>query len=247
MINSEIEFILTWTKNCVLANMTVRDAGNNNDPSAIVAPTELEFQIKDTKLYVPVVTLSKENDIKLLEKLKSGFKKTIKWNKYRSQMTVQNNNNNLNYLVDPIFTNVNRLFLLSSERIEENNVKKDHRDSFSHYYIPKVQIKDFNVLIDGKSFSDLPVKNEKEAYEKIIEISNNNDYTTDNLLDFAYYKENYKLIAIDLRKQIKLKDSQQINFIGKIEGQINGITMFFIIEKSEETTFKFLQNSVNIL
>ena len=77
LINSEIELILTWTKNCVLANMTVRAAGNNNDPSAIVAPTELEFQIKDTKLYVPVVTLSKENDIKLLEKLKSGFKKTI--------------------------------------------------------------------------------------------------------------------------------------------------------------------------
>ena len=77
LINSEIELILTWTKNCVLANMTVKAAGNNNDPSAIVAPTELEFQIKDTKLYVPVVTLSKENDIKLLEKLKSGFKKTI--------------------------------------------------------------------------------------------------------------------------------------------------------------------------
>ena len=247
LINSEIELILTWTKNCVLANMTVRAAGNNNDPSAIVAPTELEFQIKDTKLYVPVVTLSKENDIKLLEKLKSGFKKTIKWNKYRSQMTVQNNNNNLNYLVDPTFTNVNRLFVLSFERIEENNVKKDHRDSFSHYYIPKVQIKDFNVLIDGKGFSDLPVKNEEEAYEKIIEISNNNDYATDNLLDFAYYKENYKLIAIDLSKQTKLKDPQQINFIGKIEGQNNGVTMFFIIEKSEETTFEFLQNSVNIL
>ena len=71
-------------------------------------PTGLEFQITDTKLYVPVVTLSKENDIKLLEKLKSGFKRTIKWNKYRSQMTIQNNNNNLNYLIDPTFANVNR-------------------------------------------------------------------------------------------------------------------------------------------
>ena len=247
MINFEIELILTRTKNCVLADMTVKAVGNNNNPPAIVAPTGLEFQITDTKLYVPVVTLSKENDIKLLEKLKSGFKKTIKWNKYRSQMTVQNNNNNLNYLVFPTFTNVNRLFVLSFERIEENNVKKDHRDSFSHYYIPKVQIKDFNVLIDGKGFSDLPVKNEEEAYEKIIEISNNNDYATDNLLDFAYYKENYKLIEIDLSKQTKLKDSKQINFIGKIEGQNNGITMFLIIEKSEETTFEFLQNSVHIL
>ena len=126
-------------------------------------PTGLEFQIKDTKLYVLVVTLSKENDIKDLEKLKSGFKKNIKGNKYKSQMTIQNNNNNLNYLIDPTFTNANRLFVLSFERIEENNVKKDHRDSFSHYYVPKVQIKDFNVLINGKGFFDLPVKNEEEA------------------------------------------------------------------------------------
>ena len=93
----------------------------------------------------------------------------------------------------------------------------------------------------------MPVKNEEEAYEKIIDMSNNNNYTTGNLLDFAYYKENYKLIAIDLSKQTKIKDSQQINFVGKSERQDNGVTMFFIIERSEETTSKFLQNSVNIL
>ena len=196
---------------------------------------------------MPVVTLAKENDIKLLEKLKSGFKKTIKWNKYRSQMTIQNNNNNLNYLIDPTFTNVNRLFVLSFQRIAgENNTTKDYRDSFSHYYVPNVRIKDFNVLIDGKSFFDLPVKNEEEAYEKIIEMINNNDYTTGNLLDFAYYKENYRLIAIDLSKQTKLKDPQQINFIGKLSRN-TGATMFFIIEKSEETTFNFSQNSVTII
>ena len=120
-------------------------------------PTGLQFQIKDTKLYVPVVTLSKESDIKLLEKLKSRFKRTIKWNKYRSQTTIQNNNNNLNYLINPTFTKASRLFVLSFERIVENNVKKDHRDSFSHYYVPQVQIKDFNVLINGKRFCDLPV------------------------------------------------------------------------------------------
>ena len=99
-------------------------------------PENATFLITDTKLYVPVVTLSKENDIKLLEKLKSGFKKTIKWNKHRLQMTIQSNNNNLNYLIDPTFTNVNRLFVLSYKRIEENNVERDYRDSFSHYYVP---------------------------------------------------------------------------------------------------------------
>ena len=76
---------------------------------------------------------------------------------------------------------------------------------------------------------------------------NNNDYTTGNLLDFAYFKENYRLIATDLSKQTKLKDLQQIHFTGKTEGQNNGVTVFFIIEKSEETTFQFLQSSVNIL
>ena len=126
-------------------------------------------------------------------------------------MTIQPQNNNLNCLIDPTFTNVNRLFVLSFQRIAgENNTTKDYRDSFSHYYVPNVEIKDFNVLIDGKSFFDLPVKNEEEAYEKIIEMSNNNDYTTGNLLDFGYFKKNYRLIATDLSKQTKLKDPQHI-------------------------------------
>ena len=126
--------------------MTARNARNNDNPPGIVLPTGIEFQIKDTRLYVPVVTLSKENDIKLLEKLKLGFKRTIKWNKYRSQMTIQNDNNNLNYLIDPTFTNANRLFVLSFERIEKNNVKNNYRDSFSYYYVPNVEIKDFKCI-----------------------------------------------------------------------------------------------------
>ena len=100
-------------------------------------------------------------------------------------MTVQPQDNNLNYLIDLTFTNVNRLFVLSFTRTNAC----DDRDSFSDYYVSNVEIKDFNVLIDGKSFFDLPVKNE-EAYEKIIDMSNNNDYTTGNLLDFAYFKKN---------------------------------------------------------
>ena len=176
--------------------MTVRAAGNNNDSQAIVAPTGLLFQTTDTKLYAPVFTLSKENDKKPLEQLKSGFKKTVKQNKYRSQITVQSNNNNLNYLIDPTFTKVNRSFVLSFERIEEDNVKKNHRDSFSRYYVPNVEINNFDVLIDGKNLFEFPVKNEEEAYEKIISMSRNNDYTTGYLLDFAYFKENYRLIAI---------------------------------------------------
>ena len=127
LINCEVELILTWFKNCVLISKSTIDA-NYDTPidRKIDVPENAILQITDTKLYVPVVTLSKENDIKLLEQLKSGFKKTIKWNKYRSQMTIQPQNNNLNYLVDPTFTNVNRLFILSFTR----NNAGDNRNSF---------------------------------------------------------------------------------------------------------------------
>ena len=95
----------------------------------------------------------------------------------------------------------------------------------------------------------MPIKHEEEAYEKIIEMGRNNDYGTGNLLDYEYFSKHYKLIAIDLRKQIELKDldlKQQINFIGKLERNEEA-TMFFIIEKSEETTFEFSQNSATIV
>ena len=99
------------------------------------------------------------------------------------------------------------------------------------------------MLNDGKPFFEIPVKNKEEAYEQIIEMTKNNDYTTGNLLDYEYFKDHYKLTAIDLSKQIELK--QQINFIGRL-GEKN-TTMFFIIEKKEETTFDFSQNSVVIV
>ena len=111
-------------------------------------------------------------------------------------MTIQPQNSNLNYLIDPTFTNVNRLFVLSFQRISgENNTAKDYRDSFSHYYVLNVRIKDLNVLTDGKTFFDLPVKNGEETYERNINMSNNNDYTTFIVLDFAYFQENYRLLA----------------------------------------------------
>ena len=119
----------------------------NLDVYEIDNPEDAIIQIKDTKLYVRVVTLSEENNIKLLEQLKSGFKRTIKWNKYRSQMTIQLQNSNLNYLIDTTFMNANRLFALYFPR--KNNT--DSRYSFWNYYVPKVKINDFNVLIDGKT------------------------------------------------------------------------------------------------
>ena len=192
-------------------------------------------------MYAPVATLSTENDKTFLEQLKTGFKITIKWNNYRSEMTYQTQNNKLNYLIDPIFIKVNRLFVLSFKN-------DDNRTSFSKYHVSNVQIKDFNVLIDGKSFFDIPIKNRKETFEQTIEMGRNNDYTTGNLLDYEYFSKHYRLIAIDLSKQIELEKfdlKQQISFIGQLVD--DKATMFFIIEKSEETTFEFSINDAIIV
>ena len=124
---------------------------------------------------------------------------------------------------------------------------EEDKTSFSKYYVPKVEIKDFNVLIGGKKFFDVPVKNKEEAYEKIMSISKNNDYTTGNLLDYEYFSKHYKLVAKDLSKQIDLENPdlrQQTNFTGKLED--DKATMFLIIEKSEERTFEFSQSFVSI-
>ena len=192
-------------------------------------PKNAKFQTTDTKLFVPVVALLTENEKILLEQLRTGFKRTIKWNKYRSEMTNQTKNNNLNYLIDPAFTKVNRLFVLSLEN--END-----RTSFSKYYVPKVDIKDFNVLINRKIFFDILIKNNEQTYEQIIEMGRNNDYTTDNLLDYERFSKHYKFIAIGLSKKIELENpdlNQQVNIVGRLERN-QGATMFLIIEKSEK-------------
>ena len=203
-----------------------RDIGGSNRDNA---PTGATLAINDCKLYVPAVTLSKDDEIKLLTNLKSRFKREIIWNKYRSQMTKEAVNNNLNILIDPTFTNVNRLFVLAYQNA-------DDRQSFSQFYLPNVMVKDYNVIIDKLAFFDLPIKTEEEAYEKIIDISRNNEYTTGNLLDYDYFKKHYKLTAIDLSKQQVLQENedliQQINFIGKLEEAAN---VFIIIEKKENT------------
>ena len=208
----------------------------------IGAPTGTTFEITDTKLYVPAVTLSTEDDNKLLEQLKTGFTRTIKWQKYTSEMPNPTEIHNLNYLIDPTFSKVNIFFVLSFKNDQD-------RTSFTKFYTPKVEMKDFNVLIDGKGFFDVPMKNKEETYEKIIEISKNNDHKTGNLLDYDYFSNHYKLIVIDLSKQIELENphlKQQINFIGKL-AENNGATMVFIIEKSAETTFEFSQTSASII
>ena len=146
-------------------------------------------------------------------------------------MSNQTKSNNFNYLIDPTFTNVNSLFVLSFEN-------EDDSTSFSKNYVPKVEIKDFNVLIYGKTFFETPVKNKEEAYEAIIEMGRSNNYTRGNLLNYEYFPK-YYLIAIDLSKQIELENTdlkQRINFIGRLE---QNATIFFIIEKKKRQFLTF--------
>ena len=163
-------------------------------------------------------------------------------------MSNQPVNNNLNCLIDPTFTNVNRLFVLAYEN-------EDDRRSYSKYCTPTVEIKDYNVLVDRKASFELPVKSMTETYEKITDLGNNDYFTTGNLLDYEYFKKHYKLIAIDLSKQKELENNdimQQVNFIGKLERDaVNNVypatTMFFIIEKREKTVIDFSKNSAVIV
>ena len=241
LINCEISLILARYKKCVLTSKATREAADGpHAKTKTDNPTNAVFKITDCKLYVSVVALSSEEDNNLLNQLKSGFKRTVKWNEYMSQISNQNKNDNLNYLINPTFTNVTRLFVLTFE-------KEEDRTSFSNYYVPKVEIKDYNVIIDGKSFSEMPIKNRRETYEEVIEISRNSNYTRENLLDYEYFKGCYKLIAINLRKQTELEKKdirQQINFIGRLEEES---TIFFIIEKKGETTIEFSQNSATMV
>ena len=136
LLNFDFNLILTWSVVCVLSNDT----------------KVTTFAITDTKLYVLLLTLSTQDSAKLLPQLKSGFKRTINWNKYQSKVTIQVPNPYLDYLINPSFEGVNRLFVLSFENTTDRIV---HRK----YFLPTVEIKDYNVMIDGQNVFDQQVKN----------------------------------------------------------------------------------------
>ena len=166
LINCEVNLILTWSKDCVITNST----------------GERKFAITDTKLYVPVVTSSTQDNAELLQQLKSVFKRTINWNKYQSSIKKSDRNRYLNHLVDPSFQGLNRHFVLSFEN-------EGDRTSHSTYFLPKVKLKDYNVVIDGKNFYSQPINIDLKTYKNIRRIATGqgDDYTTGCLLDYSYY------------------------------------------------------------
>ena len=160
LINAEIELILKWAQDCVLTEKATRvrkdrvaappvlDADN-----AVNTPSDLKFNIADCKLYVTVVTLQTEYQNQLYEELKTGISIDFTWSKYRTQIINQTATNNLNYLIDPTFNNVNRLFILAFENEED-------RKSFSKYYTSTAEVKDYNVILDGQEpLYEIPIRN----------------------------------------------------------------------------------------
>ena len=168
LINCEVNLILTWSSTCVII------ASNIPNQNATLA-------ITDTNFYVPVVTLSTQENTKFLQQLKSGFKRVINWNKYLSKPELLARNPSLNQLVEPSFQGVNRPFVLAFENDND-------RTSVDEYYRPAVEIKDCNNLSNGENFFDQPIKNNKITYDNIRKIATGqgDDYTTGWLLDYPY-------------------------------------------------------------
>ena len=165
-----------------------------------------------------MVTLQAGCENQLYEELKTGTSVDFTWSKYRSQVINQTATSNLNYLIDPTFNNVNRLFVLAFENEED-------RTSHSKYYTLTFEIKDCNVILDGTvPFYEIPIKNKEETYKAITELNGNSDFATGNCLNYEYFCKRFKLIAIDLSKQRSDFENQQINVIGKLEQEV---TIFF--------------------
>ena len=164
LINCEIELDLTWSKYCVISQVfrTFRAVDPNADPAVYEVVTETtgpKFQIINDKRFVPVVTLSINDNIKFPENMKYGFKRTISRDKYRCEIATQPRKNNIDYLIDPKFREINGLVVL----LLKNDNNDSTRDSFDKYYTTLVKIKDFNALIDNKPFFDQPGKEKQEA------------------------------------------------------------------------------------
>ena len=233
LINCEINLILTWSSTCVIV-------------STNIANQVATFEINNTKLYVPVVTLSTQENAKLLQQLKPGFKRVINWNKYLSKPELLAQNPNLNHLVEPSFQGVNRLFVLAFEN-------DDDRTSSDQYYLPTVEIKDYNIMINGENFFGQPIKNNKVTYENIrkIDTDQGDDYTTCYLLDYSYFADTYKMIAVDLAKQQALdadpRAIQRINFTANLDRVGNTRGLLYSRRSKRNYSRLFTRNSKSIV
>ena len=231
LINCKIKLNLTWKKECVLST----------------GGGEAVFIINDTKLYVPVVTLPKEDNKDFIEQRNKGFQTSIYWNEYKTKEINEDADANVfKYInLDPSFQGVNRLFVMAYNRAKGQPT----RNGQQIYYLPRIDLEKYNVIIDGRNFYDNPIERDIEKYRELkkVMIGKREDYTTGSLFDFNYCDKHYNLVAVDLSKQKELdadpRAIQQIEFKYMLE---TNSTIYWVLEKSKETTLEFYKGNVKV-
>ena len=231
LINCKIKLNLKWKKECVLST----------------GVGEAVFIINGTKMYVPVVTLSKEHNKDFIEQQNKGFQRSISWNEYKTkELTEEADAKVFKYInLDPSFQGVNRLFVMAYNRANGQPT----RNGQQKYYLPRIDLEKYNVIIDGRNFYDNPIESDIEKYRELkkVMIGKGEDYTTGSLLDFNHFDKHYKLVAVDLSKQKELdadpRAIQQIEFKYMLG---TNSTIYWVLEKSRETILEFYKGTVKV-
>ena len=183
LINCKIHLELNWNNNCVMSGDNDNAEGDNR---------EITSKITITKLYVPVVTLSTKDNVNLTKQLNEGFKRSVYWNENKSKIKTKtaDDNNVTRFPLDASFQGANRLFVLALNNTD-GNANKVERNSHRKYFLPRVDITNYNVLIDGRNFYQQPINDQIINYDEIRKIATRkgDDYTTGCLLDYQYFKD----------------------------------------------------------
>ena len=211
LINCKVELKLRWTKHYDLSVAGTDNANGNNDDNIII------FTIKDTKIYVPVVTLSARDNQKLSKLLSKGFERSVYWNENKTKSDNKNTTNEFRYFLESNFVGVNRLLVL----VYTNQNAASRRFKAKIYYLPKGIIDNYNVIINGKNVYDQGIDSDIKRYEEIRKLATGQgeDYTTRFLLDYEYVKNRYRLIAFDLSRKKELDADPRV--IQKIDSLDN--------------------------
>ena len=231
LINCKIKLNLTWKKECV----------SSNQAGAAV------FIINDTKMYVPVVTLSKEDNKDFIEQQNKGFQRSVYWNAYKTKEINENADANVFKYINlhPSFQGVNRLFVMASNSGND----EPNRNGRQKYYLPRISLNTYTVIIDGRNFYHDEIESDIEKYRELkkVMIGKGEGYTTGSLLDFNYFLKHYKLVSVDLSKQKELdadpKAIQQIEFKYMLG---TNSTIYWVLEKSKETILEFYKGTVKV-
>ena len=232
---------LNWTKHSVISNTN----------------TATTFQITKTELYVPLVTLSTENSNTLAGLLSKGFESLVTWNEYKSKIeTVTTvpaeggNTNTKTILLDSSFGGVSRLFVMG---FNNDSVKRNTADIRSHrrYYLHRIEIKDYNGLIDGRNHYDQSINDSVTRYTELLKFTTGRSegYSTGCLLDYDWYLKDFNIAAVDLSHQSVLNSDpeviQQIEFVYKLGANLRA-DILTVLEKEKQTRLEFSKRTVKV-